>query len=44
MVIAVNRMIHAGIVGVEYIAVNTDSQALNKSEAESKLQIGEKVD
>ena len=37
---AVNRMIHAGIVGVEYIAVNTDSQALNKSEAESKLQIG----
>ena len=40
---AVNRMIHAGIVGVEYIAVNTDSQALNKSEAESKLQIGEKL-
>lgn len=36
-------MIHAGIVGVEYIAVNTDSQALNKSEAESKLQIGEKL-
>ncbi len=40
---AVNRMINAGIVGVEYIAVNTDSQALNKSEAESKLQIGAKL-
>lgn len=40
---AVNRMIHAGIVGVEYIAVNTDSQALGKSEAELKLQLGEKL-
>ncbi len=40
---AVNRMIHAGIVGVEYIAVNTDSQALSKSEAEIKLQLGEKL-
>ncbi|MGL5439206.1 MAG: cell division protein FtsZ [Filifactoraceae bacterium] len=40
---AVNRMIHTGIVGVEYIVMNTDAQALQRSDAEHKLQIGEKL-
>jgi cell division protein FtsZ len=37
---AVNRMIEGGVKGVEFIAVNTDAQALNLSQAEIKLQIG----
>lgn len=37
---AVNRMIEAGVEGVEFIAVNTDAQALNLSKAEIKMQIG----
>lgn len=40
---AVNRMINAGVKGVEFIAVNTDRQALKNSLAETKIQIGEKV-
>lgn len=40
---AVNRMIEAGIEGVEFIAINTDVQDLDKSRAPIKLQIGEKV-
>lgn len=40
---AVNRMIEHGVQGVEFIAVNTDSQALNLSKAEIKLQIGTKL-
>lgn len=40
---AVNRMIDAGVQGVEFIAVNTDAQALNRSKAPIKLQIGEKL-
>lgn len=40
---AVNRMIEAGMKGVEFIAVNTDKQALMNSKAEQKLQIGEKL-
>jgi cell division protein FtsZ len=40
---AVNRMIEAGVQGVEFIAVNTDAQALNRSKAPIKLQIGEKL-
>lgn len=40
---AVNRMIEAGIKGVEFIAVNTDAQALHRSLAETKTQIGEKL-
>ena len=40
---AVNRMIEAGVKGVEFIAVNTDRQALQKSKASTKIQIGEKV-
>ncbi|MBI0581281.1 cell division protein FtsZ [Neobacillus cucumis] len=37
---AVNRMIEAGVEGVEFIAVNTDAQALNQSKAEITMQIG----
>lgn len=40
---AINRMIEAGLKGVEFIAVNTDSQALFLSKAEKKIQIGEKL-
>lgn len=40
---AVNRMIAAGVRGVEFITVNTDAQALQLSSAEIKLQIGEKL-
>lgn len=40
---AVNRMINAGVKGVEFVAVNTDRQALKNSLAETKIQIGEKV-
>ena len=37
---AVNRMIEVGLKGVEFIAVNTDAQALLMSDAETKLDIG----
>lgn len=37
---AVNRMIEAGIKGVEFIVVNTDVQALNSSKAPVKIQLG----
>ncbi|MCP1143947.1 cell division protein FtsZ [Lysinibacillus endophyticus] len=40
---AVNRMIEHGVQGVDFIAVNTDAQALNLSKAEYKLQIGNKL-
>ncbi len=40
---AVNRMIEAGIKGVDFIAVNTDRQALQTSKANTKIQIGEKI-
>lgn len=40
---AVNRMIDAGLKGVEFIAVNTDKQALFSSKAGTKIQIGEKL-
>lgn len=40
---AVNRMIEHGVEGVEFIAVNTDAQALNLSKAEVKVQIGTKL-
>lgn len=40
---AVNRMIDHGVEGVEFIAVNTDAQALNLSKAETTLQIGDKL-
>lgn len=40
---AVNRMIDYGLQGVEFIAVNTDAQALLKSLAPKRMQIGEKL-
>ena len=40
---AVNRMIEAGLQGVQFIAVNTDRQALALSQADVKIQIGEKL-
>lgn len=39
----VNRMIEAGVQGVEFVVVNTDKQDLNKSKCPNKLQIGEKL-
>ena len=40
---AVNRMISSNIRGVEFITINTDRQALNRSNAPSQLVIGEKL-
>ena len=40
---AVNRMIEAGLRGVEFIAVNTDAQALLMSDADVKLDIGREL-
>jgi cell division protein FtsZ len=37
---AVNRMIQSGLIGVEYVAINTDAQVLDLSAADRKLQIG----
>ena len=39
----VNRMVRSGVSGVDFVAVNTDKQALNVSSAEYKIQIGEKL-
>ncbi len=39
----VNRMVRSGMQGVEFVAVNTDRQCLNASEATQKLAIGEKL-
>jgi cell division protein FtsZ len=40
---AVNRMIEAGIRGVEFIAINTDAQALLMSDADIKLDMGREI-
>ncbi len=40
---AVDRMISKGLQGVEFITVNTDHQALSRSNAPCKIQIGEKI-
>ena len=40
---AVNRMVDSGIEGVEFVAINTDRQALMLSKAGTKIQIGEKI-
>ena len=40
---AVNRMIEAGLRGVEFIATNTDAQALLMSDADLKLDIGRQL-
>ena len=39
----INRMIDAGVEGVDFIVVNTDKQDLNKSNCKNKIQIGEKL-
>jgi len=38
---AINRMIDAGVRGVEFIVINTDAQVLNASRAERKIQLGQ---
>jgi cell division protein FtsZ len=40
---AVDRMVTSGVQGVEFISINTDRQALYRSKATQKIQIGEKV-
>ena len=40
---AVDRMIESGIKNVEFIAINTDAQALRRSKADTRIQIGEKL-
>jgi cell division protein FtsZ len=40
---AVNRMVDAGLSGVEFIAVNTDAQALLMADADIKIQVGSQV-
>ncbi len=40
---AVNRMIEEGIQGVEFVAINTDAQALMLSKASTRVRIGEKL-
>ncbi|MBP3691958.1 MAG: cell division protein FtsZ, partial [Clostridia bacterium] len=40
---AINRMVDAGVKGVEFIAVNTDKAALHLSKADQKIQIGDKT-
>ena len=40
---AVNRMIEEGVQGVEFIVANTDTQALNASRAETRIQLGPKL-
>lgn len=40
---AINRMVQEGVKGVEFIAVNTDAQALHMSRADIKIQIGAKL-
>jgi len=39
----VNRMVEAGVEGVEFVAINTDKQVLAVSKAEQRIQIGEKL-
>ncbi len=39
----INRMITAGVDGVEFVVINTDKQDLNKSVCQNKVQIGEKL-
>ncbi len=40
---AVNRMVDSGVRGIEFIALNTDKQALHSSRADTKIQIGDKL-
>ena len=41
--VAVNRMVESGVQGVDFVSINTDMQALNFSQAGTKIQIGEKL-
>ncbi|HLG90957.1 MAG TPA: cell division protein FtsZ, partial [Candidatus Saccharimonadales bacterium] len=40
---AINRMVDAGVSGVEFVAVNADAQALHHSKANEKVHIGQKT-
>jgi len=40
---AVDRMIESSVQGIEFIAVNTDNQVLQRSKASNRVQIGEKI-
>ncbi len=40
---AINRMVQQGVTGVDFIAMNTDAQALALSEAPTRIQLGEKL-
>jgi cell division protein FtsZ len=40
---AVNRMIEAGLLGVEFVAINTDAQVLETNRASKKIQIGKRL-
>lgn len=40
---AVNRMVSAGLTGVDFISVNTDAMALDNNRAAARIQIGEKI-
>lgn len=40
---AVNRMIAQGLKGVEFVVLNTDAQALNRSQADNRVQLGAKL-
>lgn len=40
---AVNRMISEGVMGVHFVALNTDAQALNLSQADTRIQIGSEL-
>src|SRR5256885_14808508 len=40
---AVNRMVQARIAGVEFVGVNTDAQALQRCDAETRIRIGDRI-
>src|SRR5450756_194764 len=40
---AVNRMIESSVQGIEFISINTDKQALQRTKSTNKVQIGEKI-
>ncbi len=40
---AINRMVDSGVKGVDFIAINTDNQALERNKAETRIRIGDKI-
>ena len=40
---AINNMIESGLAGVEFVAANTDAQALSKSLSDSRMQLGVQI-